>query len=121
MRGRTHAHPVDALPMLREKGLKKYTEVVSAEGHLIGQAIRYFHRPQSEVNPALQYYGTYLEIQSVELGGTTFIPTDFVAGYDAAANRLTLSADMKMVEDAVWNRIPDFVARGRGAIEELAN
>lgn len=120
MRGRTHPQPVDALPMLREKGLKKYAEVVTADGHPLGAAMRYYHRPQSEINPAERLYGTYLEVQSVELGGPVYVPTDFVAGYDPQANHLTLAADLKMVEDEVWNRMPDFVARGRGAIEELA-
>lgn len=119
MRGRTHPQPTDALPMLREKGLKKFADVVTADGHPLGGAMRFFHRPEGEVNPELRLYGTYLEIQSVELGGPSFIPTDFIAEYDGRTNRVTLAADFKMVVDELWNRTPDFVARGRAGVEEL--
>jgi hypothetical protein len=105
--------------MLREKGLKKFAEVVTADGHPLGSAMRFFHRAEAEVNPELRLYGTYLEIQSIELGGPSFVPTDFIADYDARANRVTLAADFKMVVDELWNRMPDFVARGTGAVEEL--
>ncbi|MEZ4518853.1 MAG: hypothetical protein R3C44_19220 [Chloroflexota bacterium] len=116
---RTHPQPADAMPMLREKELKKYTQVYTSDGQHLGVALRYFHRSPDEVDPGLRLYRTYLEVQGVELGGSTFIPTEYIASYDPAANRLELSASLEYVEDAVWNRKPDFVARGQAVPEEL--
>lgn len=111
--------PTDALPMLREKGLKKYTEVVTADGVTLGVAMRYYHRSPEEVDPLLRLYRTYLEIQTVELGGPAYIPTVFISSFDPKAKKVTLSATFAEVKAEGWNRQPDFVARGWGVPEEL--
>lgn len=109
----------DALPMLKEKGLKKYTEVWTSDDERLGIALRFHHRPESEVDPVLKLYGVYLHVQSIPFAGPVYVPTEFIADYDPDANRLTLSADKDYVADEVWNRMPDFVAAGRGYEEEL--
>lgn len=116
---RTHPLPDDALPMLREKDLKRLTDVYTSDGEHLGLAIRYYHRAPDEVAPELRLYRSYLVVQSVEMGGPIYVPTPFVGAYDPAANKLVLSVPLNMVEEEVWNRTPDFVARGQGVPEEL--
>lgn len=116
---KTDPVPDDAMPMLREKELKKYTDVFTTDGEDLGVTLRYFHRSPEEVDPELRLYRTYLEVQSVELGGSVFIPSEFVDDYDPARNRLVVAASLRQVEDALWNRQPDFIARGWGVPEEL--
>ena len=53
------------------------------------------------------------------MGGTMFIPTDFIDVYDPALNRLELAVPLDYVEEALWNRKPEFVARGWSVREEL--
>lgn len=116
---RTHPLPDDAIAMLREKELKKYADVYTADGQHLGVTMRYHHRPPEEVDPLLRLYPTYLEVQSVEMGGPVYIPTVFIAGYDPATQRLTVTATMSEAEEALWNRKPDFIARGWTVREEL--
>jgi hypothetical protein len=116
---RAHDTPEDAIVMLRDKALKKYSDVYTSDGQHIGVAMRYHHRPPEQVDPELRLYRTYLEVQSVELGGPAYIPTVFIGDYDPAANRLTLLASLEDVEELVWNRKPNFVARGMTVREEL--
>jgi hypothetical protein len=109
----------DALMMLREKGLQKYSEVWTSDDHRLGVALRFYHRPEGDVEPALKLYASYLETQSIDHGGPVFVPTEFIADYDPATGRVTLSADLRFVENELWSRTPNFVARGRGSQEEL--
>lgn len=111
--------PTDALPMLREKELKKYTDVFTSDGEYLGVALRYYHRAPDEVDPELRLYRTYLEVQSIEMGGSTFVPTEFIGDYEPGHNKLALAATLQEVEEALWNRMPDFVARGWAVPEEL--
>lgn len=117
-------HPVmneDALLMLKDLGLKKYTEVWTSDAQQLGVALRFHYRPEIEVDPGVKLYAIYLHVQSIELGGPVYVPTEFVADYNPAASRVTLSADLRFVEEELWNRMPDFVAGGRGHEEELPN
>jgi hypothetical protein len=109
----------DALMMLKEKNLRKYAEVWSSDGQRLGIALRFHYRPEAEVDPDLKLYATYLLVQSIELGGPAYIPTEFIADYDPAANRVTLAVDQRFLEEELWNRMPNFVARGRDFQEEL--
>ena len=119
MLSRLHPLPDDALPMLREKGLKKYAEVETVDHHPMGVALRYFHRSPEEVDPELGLYRTYLEVQSIELGGSAFIPTQFIGSYDPETNRVTLLTSLDDLGEEGWYRTPDFIARGWGVPEEL--
>lgn len=116
---RTHPIPEDAITMLREKELKKYVDVYTSDGEHLGVTMRFHHRPPEEVDPELRLYRTYLEVQSVEMGGPIYIPTLFIDAYDPATNRLTVATTLTEVEEALWNRKPDFIARGWNVREEL--
>lgn len=116
---RTHSQPVETIDMLREKNLKKHTEVYTADGKRIGVAMRFVHRPILEVDIELKLYRTYLIVQSIRLGGTVFLPTVFIDSYDAGANRLTMSVDGDTIQEETWNREPQFAAVGLGVYEEL--
>lgn len=112
-------HPSESIDMLREKGLKRFTDVYTADGERVGATMRFYHRPIEEVNDELKLYRSYLVVQSIQHGGPVFVPTLFVEEYDPAANRVTLAVGLTTLENEVWNREPDFVARGLGVPEEL--
>ncbi len=104
--------------MLRQRGLKRFAKVWTADDVYLGEAIRLHHRTH-DVNPALKLYQTYLESKSIEMGGSVYIPTDFVADYDPAADRVTLSVDARTVQHETWERAPDFIAHHTSQVEEL--
>jgi hypothetical protein len=105
--------------MLRAKNLARMTPVFTADGERIGVTIRFVHRPILEVNEAQKLYRSYLIVQSIDLGGPTYIPTLYIKDYDPQKNRVTLMADLETIQEEVWNREPNFVARGEGVFEEL--
>lgn len=116
-----HAGPrnENALSMLRAKKLHRGTAVWTSDNHNIGTATRLHHR-QKDVNPDLKLYASYLELFSVELGGATYIPTDFIRDYDPAENKVTLSVTLEDIAIETWNREPLFIAGGAQATESLA-
>lgn len=116
---RTHLQPVESIDMLRERGLRHFTDVFTADGERIGVALRFIHRPIEDVNDDLKLYRSYLVVQSLLFGGPVYVPTGFIEDYQPEANRLTLSVDTAVVQNELWNREPDFVARGEGVGEEL--
>lgn len=117
---RSQLHAVETIDELRSKNLKKFTDVYTSADERIGVAMRFVHRPIEDVNEELRLYRSYLVIQSIVLGGTAFVPTVYIDKYDPAANRLTIDVTMNTLNDLLWNREPDFVARGEGVYEELA-
>jgi hypothetical protein len=116
---RINLEPAESIDMLRSKNLVKFTEVYTSDGERIGVALRFVHRPIEDVNEELKLYRSYLIVQSLNLGGPVYIPTVFIQGYEPADNRVTLAADMRTLNEELWNREPDFVARGQGVFEEL--
>jgi len=116
---RKHPQPAESIDMLRSKNLKRFTEVYTADDERIGVMLRLIHRPIEDVNVEQKLYRSYLIVQSIQHGGPVYVPTLFVQAYDPDANRLTLSVDLKTVEEEIWNREPDFAARGLGVSEEL--
>lgn len=109
----------EAWQMLLDKGLKRFTDVFTADGVHLGGAIRIHFRPEEEVDPGVKLWAAYLEIFADELGEHIFVPTDFVDEYDPEANKVVLIVDEKVVEHETWSNIPDFVARKLSAVEEL--
>jgi hypothetical protein len=109
----------NALAMLRDKELRRGTAVWTADGHDIGYATRLHHR-QNEVNPDLKFYGSYLELFSIPLGGDTYIPTDYIRNYDPTDNKLLLSVTLNDIAKETWNRMPTFIAHHRATTEALA-
>lgn len=109
----------EALQMLRDQGLKKYTNVVTSDDFLLGAALR-LHLRQEEINPDLKLYAAYLEVSTRGLGTHYYIPTDFIKDYDAAAEMVVLAVSHAVVEDESWNRAPSFIAGHLSIIEALA-
>lgn len=119
---RTHLHPVETIDMLRERGLKRFTDVYTQDGEHLGATLRFIHRPPiEEENLDMKLYRSYLVVQSIPLGGPVYVPTVFIEDYEPAANRLTLAVDMATLQNETWNREPDFAARGLGIPEEFAD
>ncbi len=116
---RKHPHPTESIDTLRSSGLKRFTEVYTADGERLGVSLRFIHRPIEDVNVEQKLYRSYLVVQSLQHGGPVFVPTLFVEIYDPTAGRVTLSADLEMVQNEIWNREPDFMAHGRAVAEEL--
>lgn len=116
---RTQPQPVETIDLLREQNLKKYTNVFTSDGERIGITMRFVHRPILEANDDLKLYRSYLVVQSIVLGGTSFIPTVFIGDYDPLGNRLNLTVELETMAEETWNRKPDFVAHGNGVYEEL--
>lgn len=103
---------------LQEKGVKKFAQVWTADNKQIGPVLRLHHRIQ-DVDPELKLYAIYLEVNSIKMGGTVFVPVDFVADYNAAENKVTLSVPMRTVQRETWDRTPAFIAHHTSEIEEL--
>ena len=80
----------NALQMLRDKGLKKGADVVTADEVFLGKALRFYHRPD-EIDPELKLYATYLGISNLKLGSQLYIPVEFIADYDPLNSIVTLS------------------------------
>ena len=89
--------------------IKKLDEVWTADEKKLGLAQQLFHR-QDEVNPDLQLYASYLEVENFEYGEGFYIPTDFITGRDPELGRLLLSVTIDQVMNHTWFRMPDFVA-----------
>lgn len=110
----------DALTMIRAKKLRRGAAVWTADEHNIGETMRLHHR-QEGVNPDLKFYGCYLELSSIELGGDAYIPIDFIHDYDPADNKLTLAVTLKEINKEAWNQTPLFVAHNKATVELLLN
>ena len=97
---------------------KKYDKVVTADDIVLGDLLRIHHR-EEDVNPELQLYASYLEVWSIDLGGHSFIPTDFIDEYDAAARTVYITETLNTVQQETWDRAPNFVAGRKSRREEL--
>lgn len=100
-----------------DMNFRKLDEVWTADSKKLGSAYRLFHR-EEEINPALQYYASYLEVESYEYGETYYVPTDFIAGRDESG-KVTLTVTLGEVLRRTWLRMPDFVAQGQDRREAL--
>jgi hypothetical protein len=109
----------EALQMLRDEKVKKYTNVVTSDDFLLGTALRILLR-QDEINPDLKLYAAYLQVNSRDLGTHFYIPTEFIKEYDPAGGKLILSVPLEIVEDELFSREPTFIAGDFEKREELA-
>ena len=116
-----HPGPLNenALQMLRDKGLKKYSVVLTSDGQLLGNAL-HLHLRQDEVDADSKLYAAYLEVASLELGTRYYVPTDFIRDYDPEKDQVGLAVPFSSVQDESWNREPTFIAGHREETEELA-
>ena len=104
--------------MQAEVPYKKYDKVKTADEVTVGVRLRSHHR-QEEANSLLKLYASYLEVWSIDLGGHSYIPTDFIDEYDEATGTIYLSETMATVQRETWDRAPDFIAGRRSRREEL--
>ena len=109
----------DALQMLRDQKVKKFTNVLTSNDYLLGMAIRIHHR-QDEIDPDLKLYAAYLEVSSRDLGTHFYIPAEFIQEYEPSRGQLVLSVPLSIVEDEMWSREPTFIAGNLENIEQLA-
>ncbi|MFN2138670.1 MAG: hypothetical protein ACK2UK_22130 [Candidatus Promineifilaceae bacterium] len=105
-----------ALEMLREKELRRGTDVFTSDSQSLGKALAFHYRPD-EIDRDLKLYATYLEVSSLLYGSSFYVPVEFVAGYDSGASRVELSVPFSAVMNETWDREPSFVA-GRQDTEE---
>jgi hypothetical protein len=96
----------------------KLDEVWTADEQKLGLAHYLYHRTD-EVNPELQYYASYLEVESFEFGEIYYIPTDFVESREPDSNRINLAVDLNTVLKRTWARMPDFIAHNIAKKENL--
>jgi hypothetical protein len=108
----------DALQMLRDKKLKKFSEVLTADDEFLGTAV-HLHLRQDDVNADLKLYAAYLDVANLRMGVHFHVPTDFIQAYDPESNQVTLTVPFAVVQAESWDREPDFIARNLGKIEEL--
>ncbi len=109
----------DALSLLRDANVRRGTEVFSSDGEFLGKALKIHHR-QEEIDPDLKLYAAYLEVSNLAVGSSVYVPVEFIAGYDAAAQQLNLSVSMATVMDETWDRELTFIAGAHEHIEALA-
>ena len=109
----------DALQMLRDKNLAKFSEVVTADNEPLGNAVHLLLR-QDEVNVELKNYSAYLYVANLKMGTHFYIPTDFIQDYDPEISQVSLSVPFSIIQDESWNREPSFIAGHLEEIEELA-
>ena len=109
----------NALQMLRDKNLKKFSKVVTSDDNMLGNAVHLRLR-QGEANVELKLYAAYLDVASIDLGTHFFVPTDFVQQYEPESNQVMLSVPFSVVQEENWNREPSFVAGHLEKIEDLA-
>ena len=109
----------EALQMLRDKQLKKFSKVVTSDNNVLGNAI-HLHLRQHEVNVDLKNYAAYIDVASLELGTHFYIPTDFVRDYDPESGQVLLSVPFSIIQDESWNREPSFIAGHLAKTEDLA-
>jgi hypothetical protein len=89
--------------------IKKLDEVWTVDQNKLGLAQRLFHR-QDEVNPDLQLFASYLEVENFEYGEGFYIPTDFISGHDPESGHLFLTVTRDQVMNRTWFRMPNFIA-----------
>jgi hypothetical protein len=93
-------------------------EVWTADGRRLGLA-KFLHHRLDSVDPELEYYAAYLEVENLEYGTEYYVPTDFIAGRATPGGRLELTTTLKQVMDNTWSRRPEFVLHGASRSERL--
>jgi hypothetical protein len=98
--------------------IKKQDEVWTADEQKLGVAMQLFHR-SDEINPSLQLYASYLEVENFKYGEVFYVPTDFISQRQAETGRLMLSKKRNEAMNLTWFRMPEFVAHGQYRKEGL--
>ena len=106
--------------MEESMSFKKYDKVVTDDEIVLGELLRIHHRQEGdEVNPELRLYPSYLEVWSIDFGGHSYIPTEYIDEFDEANRTIYLTETMNTVQQETWDRAPSFVAGRKSRREEL--
>jgi hypothetical protein len=97
--------------------IHKGAEVFTADGFRLGQAVAVFQRLE-DVNPALKLFEYYLKVTNLEMWDEFFIPLEYID--KAGEFDVTLSIDMKKVQEETLSRMPKFIANHQAKKIELA-
>ncbi len=108
----------EALQMLRDEKVKKFTNVLTSDDYALGVALR-IHLRQDDIDPELKLYAAYLEVNSRDLGTHFYVPAEFIQDYSPTDKQLTLSVPLSVVGEEQWGRNPTFIAGHLENIEEL--
>jgi hypothetical protein len=98
--------------------IKRWDEVWTADEQKLGIAQQLYHRTD-DIDPALQLYATYLEVEDFDFGTSFYVPTEFVAERQDQAGRVNVSKKRSEAMQLTWFRMPDFVAQGSYRKEAL--
>jgi hypothetical protein len=98
--------------------IKHLEEIWTADGKKLGVA-KYLHYRLEGVDPELELYATYLEVEDFEYGTEYFVPTDFLAGRNTNQERVSLTTSLQQVLENTWTRRPDFLLHKAGRTEPL--
>jgi hypothetical protein len=109
----------EALQMLRDKDLKKFSKVMASDGQELGKAVHLRLRPD-DADVDLKLYAAYLDVSSLELGTRFYVPTEFIKEYDAEEETVLLSVPFSVVMEENWDREPTFIALKKDEKEDLA-
>ena len=101
-----------------ELSINKFEEIWTADDKKLGLAQYIFHR-QDEINPDLQLYASYLEVENFEYGEAFFVPLDFISDRDPDSGKISLTVSYDEAMKRTWFRMPDFVIHGESPKEEL--
>ena len=96
----------------------KLDEIWTADEEKLGLAQHLYYREEG-IDPDLQLYESYIEIENYELGDVFYVPSDFVSGRSDEDHRIRLSVTFSEVLKPTWTRMPHFVAHGEGRKEDL--
>jgi hypothetical protein len=96
--------------------INKFDEIWTADRLRLGLAERIYHREEG-VNPDLELYSSYLEIDNFDLGYNIYVPLDFIRDHEAKGIELTVT--FEDVQKNTWARTPNFIAHGEARMEEL--
>jgi hypothetical protein len=98
--------------------IKKLEAIWTADSKKLGLAQYLLYR-QDNINPDLQLYGSYLQVEDYEFGEVYYVPTDYIAGRDPDRGNVTLAVSFETVRQRTWFRMPDFIAHGEARKEFL--
>ena len=96
----------------------KLEEVWTADNIRLGLAEKVYHREEG-VNPDLELYASYLEIENFDLGSNFYVPVDFISDHDEEIRGIKLTVTFADVQKNTWSRMPHFIAHGDARVEEL--
>lgn len=97
----------------------KLDEIWTVDDKKLGLAQHLYIREEG-IDPDLQYYESYIEVENYDIGEVFYVPLDFVDRRSDADKRVYLNVAFSVALEQTWTRMPHFVALGEGRKEELA-